>query len=537
MGSVVNKVDVNTNQVLGSGKLLKELVLQESEVIRVEIPYASNTVILNQNGQPVTVERIMDLYYPTPNVKFMIGSEEIVKLPVVVVLHAGQGTRITVAPQALELAQQGYVVLVPTYRSDRSLVSYCIGWENTVYGMVQDLRAALRHFSKAYDEAMTLPIGSIQALYGLAAAQFAVGLKASGCDANALFFSGFSGGGTAGFHTSLRVNQESFPDYLDDTEPYIVDGLLGPVNISQNGGIDAVGTPYIDGYPYPVGILRGVISRTVGVGSFDIVNYENHPNPVPVCFIHGTCDKALPYLSAQLIGANDLCDAQVTHPDGSQDSIATLFGADPISKAVAAAGVYAEMVTFCGGGHVSNPCVPELISERSFEFIRRMLNNDYEDGFLNEIVYRYHPDNYSNQCCEIDSQYTYIEKCSCDASNEIQVIDLPYITLQIQACQFNNSCGLIDYCNLVGVNDYIQDAKFSDLRMVIDNGQAYLAFHCKSSQLVLIQVFSSDGMRRMEVELYATHGENRLALPATLPKRHLLVASLGGIKSLKFILE
>ncbi len=535
MGFNVDKVDAVSGEVLSSGELLMEYVLQESETELVEIRYGTDTEIENQFGQPVLVERIMDFYYPTSEVKFFYENEEIVHLPVVVLLHAGAGTKNTMTAQAIDWARKGYAVLVPTYRSDRSLVNYCLGYENTVYGMVQDIRAVLRHFAKAHDDAMALPLETILSLYGEEAATFAAALLESRCDANSIFFSGHSGGGTAGFHTSLRIHQESFPDYLVSEEPYLIDGPLGLANLSQNGSIDAVGTSYSEGYPFPVERLKGTIARTVGVGNLDIINYENHPNPVPVCLIHGTCDKALPYMMYELIGANNICDARVTYPDGTQDSVASVFGSDPISKAVALAGAYAEMVTFCGGGHASNQCVTDIIETLSVEFIKRILNNNYSNGDLNEIVYRYHEDNYSNQCCQIDELYTYLEKCSCDGSNPFDVIELPFISLG--TCQFADSCGLEDYCELLPVSVSNTEMHPYNFRIVAEGGDVLLYFNAFASEITSIKVFSADGMQIFQAEFPVVPGENRYTLPANLPKRQLLVASLNAKRHLKFVLE
>jgi hypothetical protein len=537
IGTPVQKTNATTNEVLGTGLMLLEPVLTTQEVKKVEIRYAPDTTAINQGGNTVQVQRIMDFYYPDQQLTFTAAGEPITKLPVVVILHAGNGNRFTAANQAIDMAVRGYCVLVPTYRSDRSVANYCQGFEKTVYNGVQDIRAAIRMLTKFYEVRVNDGPQAIESQLGSNAVPAANEVASSRCDVQTLFLSGFSNGGSNAFHLATRVLQSHWADYYNSTEPYVVTGELGPANFGQNGSLDATGIPFIAGYPMPIQHLRGSISRTAGVGMLEHINYATHPNPVPVCFIHGTCDRIIPYQSGSLVGSDELCDARITFPGGEQDSIVNLFGSMPIAFEMAQQGGYAELYTFCGGGHVSNQCITALLNVEVCQFMQRILQGNTTPGQVLEKVYRYHTNNYSNQCCDIGEAYTYLEKCSCGDENPFTVTDLPYTTMN--ACQFTNPCGIVDYCALEPTAVFNPNAQlaFGKPAVVFSDGSPALSFFVSASAAITLEVYDHRGVRLHSEVVRATAGINTWPLPAELPVRSLLIGGSPQTGYTKWVLQ
>jgi|GEM_PF-3333094 len=536
IGQNVTLIESETGEIAGEGRLLVDTILEESDIVKITVRYAPDAIVFNNNGNPVNVERLVDFYFPRETILFEYEGEPITDLPLMVLLHAGSGDRNSIAEFAVDFAQRGYTVLAPSYRSNR-YKNYCHGFRSTVYGGIQDTRAAVRLLNKIVDLATEYNDTEIEAIAGNEIAAAAAFVRVSRCDIESIFMTGRSNGGSVAFHTSSRIFQNQYESFQDGFEEFIITGAAGPIDIGSNGPLDAVGVPIIEDYPFPVQSLRGVISRTAAVTDSLDVNYENHPNPVPVCFIHGTCDAPLPYDTRTVIGSDGFCDPNVTLPDATEINLATILGSNRISKFLQFQNVYSELITFCGGGHASNICVTEIVENHQIDFLVRILKNEFSPGMLQEFVYRYDPVNYSTQCCLIGEEYSYLEKCDCDSEIGQNAVDISVVGSP-EDCIFNDACSLLSYCDLtspVGTNDLTVEGV--SLTLVYSDKRFYLETPTIEGSSLITEVFDLQGNLLYTSTTQPQFPITRISLPPSLPKRQLLIGRVNGRKPIKIILD
>lgn len=153
IGQTVTKKIKATGEVVGSGELLKDPVFNpDLEVVKTTMRYAPDTMATRRSGQPYLVSRLMDFYYPTPKIALEYGNgTKVDHLPLMIVLHAGQGSKETSASYARYWASLGFTVIAPTVRSDRFGYDYCDCYRKSIYFALQDIRAAIRLYSMLYD--------------------------------------------------------------------------------------------------------------------------------------------------------------------------------------------------------------------------------------------------------------------------------------------------------------------------------------------------------------------------------------------------
>lgn len=539
VGQTVTKKMKATGVVLGTGELLKDQVFDpDSEVVKLTLRYAPDTMATRRSGLPYLVPRLMDFYYPTPKIALEYGDGTPVDhLPVMVVLHAGKGSKETSASYARYWASLGFTVIAPTVRSDRFGFEYCDCYRKSIYNALQDIRAVIRLYSKLYDYSQ-LPdselVGTVTSAQNTIIRKF----RASHTDGHSLFLIGRSYGGTVAYQAATRTDQTAFENYMWSDQPYLIDGAQGPMNMGQSGAIDGVGMPYTANYPFPADRIRGFISRTAAVfDSVGSIQYGVSANPVPGLFIHNTCDQLVPYNHRDIIHFNGLCDADVTLPGGVLDSTTTLYGSEAISLHMQQAGIYSELMTFCGGGHESNICSDELIDSESADFVRRILSGAYTPGDRVERVYRYDPANYSDQCCTIGSEYGFMLKCSCDASNPYSVVDLPYTPPP--DCPIAPTCELTSLCDLDPPGIFGNEGGGPPvdrlvLRMSTDGEGAYFEVQSHVAGNYTFRITAADGRELVVSNPHLEKGLNRLPIPAGLPKHAVLVGKVGNSLPLKF---
>lgn len=539
IGQVVIKRSAATGEVLGSGELLKDPLFDPNlEVKKLTLRYAPDTVATRRSGAVYTVSRLMDFYFPTPTINLEdTAGNAVNNLPLMVVLHSGSGSRETSAEYARYWASLGFTVIAPTVRSDRFGFDYCECYRKSFYTAIQDIRAAIRLYSKTYD--LSLLNDSMLASTGTTPGQLNVirKFRKSRTDGNAIFLIGKSYGGTIAYQAATRVQQEAFEDYLWANGPYIINGIQGPMNMGQGGAIDAVGVKTIRNYPFPASRIRGFISRTAAVfDSVETIDYGGSANPVPGLFIHNTCDKVVPYSQRDFVHNTGLCDADIVRPDGLADSTARMVGSSLITEHMHNAGVYSELLTFCGGGHDSNRCAEELIDSSSAAFVRRILSNAFIPGDRYERVYRYNEGNYSDQCCAIGDEYGFMLKCSCDTANPYSVVDLPYMDPSV--CPMAPSCELTSLCDLQAPGLFGMDVETTPVVLTIqllNDGQApYFNVGSYEAGTYGLRIMTMSGRMLYAAMLHLDVGTNHIALPAGLPTRELLIGALGNAAPVKF---
>lgn len=535
----VTKRSASTGAVLGNGELLKDQLFDPNlEVKKLTLRYGPDTVATRRSGAIYQVPRLMDFYYPDPNIILEDDGGALVDhLPLMVVLHAGSGNKETSAEYARHWASMGFTVVAPTVRSDRFGVEYCDCYRKSIYYAVQDIRAVIRLYSKIYD--LTLMGDSALESVIQSPGQLNVirKFRNSRTDGHAIFLVGKSYGGTIAYHAATRVQQGAFEDYIWANEPYVITGAQGPMNMGQGGSIDHIGLGYTANYPFPADRIRGFISRTAAVfDSVETIDYGSTANPVPGLFIHNTCDALVPYSAREYKHFTGLCDADVVLPGGIADSTTYLQGSERITKHMHNAGVYSELMTFCGGGHDSNRCAEELIDSSSAAFVRHILTNAFTPGEQYERVYRYHEGNYSSQCCDIGDEYGYMLKCSCDQENPFDVVDLPLMTAP--TCPISPTCELTSLCDLqspgmFGPEEETTSAALS-IKLVADGHAPYFDVLSSGSGIYQFRIMTTSGQVLYIATPHLDIGTNHIDLPAGLPENELLVGRIGNAVPVKF---
>lgn len=511
---------------INTGNLLMEDILTEDQLDVFTFRYDTDTVIINRNGQEVPVSRKFDIYLPDDSLSFSYDGGDINSLPVVVILHSGQGDKDSAAPNGLAWARRGYVVVIPSYRTDRLGVDYCYIYTKSLYLAAQDISAVVRSFSYLYDDSL-LPEQEINN-------NPLVGRPVGG---ESIFYSGFSYGASAGFHSASRMVQDQWEPYLGAGVEYLVDGVDGPVDLGDGGLLHSTGRDFIDNYDFPFERLKGAMSRTATLFDEDQLNYSLSPVKVPVQIVCGTCDRIIPY--EQRTFYNDgLCDARVTFPDGSSDTSLTFYGPQFISDLMDEADIYHEIITFCNGGHTTNPCVLDYINAGEIRFVTTILKEEFEHTDIYEEVYRYKFENYSNQCCQLDEgDYSYLNKCSCESDNPYEVTDLPYISMS--SCQFMNECDLDSICELIPLSDdFIEQSKItSNIGLVKCDAQLCLQFSSSVEQILSFTYYSDEGKELLSVNERIFQGVNTLPIPSALPRNRTITLRLEGYESIRFYLR
>lgn len=519
-------VDID-GDTINSGNLLMEDLLTDDQLDIFTFKYDSDTVIINRSGQQVPVSRRFDVYMPNDSLSFSYEGGDINKLPVVVILHSGQGDKESAAPNGLAWARRGYIVVVPSYRSDRLGADYCYIYTKSLYLAAQDISSIVRTFSFLYDDSV-LPEPQVEdnPLFGRRV------------DGESIFYSGFSYGGSAGLHAASRMIQDQWEPYLGADEDFQVDGEDGVVQLGDAGPLHSTGRFFIDGYDFPYERIKGVMSRTAAIFKPEQLNFSLSPVKVPVQIICGTCDQIIPYNQRTYLNDEGLCDARVTFPDGSVDSTITFYGPQAISDIMDDANIYHELITFCNGGHTTNPCVLDYINAAEIRFVSTILRDQVDHTLVYDEVYRYKFENYANQCCELEEgSYSYLQKCSCEEDNPYEVTDLPYIDQA--ACQFIDECGLDSICNLVPTSDGFFDtpAITSNISLVKCESKLCLQFSSSTEQVLNFSYYSAEGKELLSVDQAVVQGTNILPIPQQLPRNRVIILRIEGYENVKFFLR
>ena len=522
--SYVVNIDGDT---VNSGNLLQEDVLTNDQLDIFTVRYDSDTVITNRNGLEVPVSRMFDIYLPDDSLEFSYSGGDITALPVVIILHSGQGDKDSAAPNGLAWARRGFIAVVPSIRSDRLGADYCYIYTKSLYLAAQDISAVVRSFSFLYDDSQL----SEQTVEDNPLVDRRV-------DGESMFYTGFSYGASAGFHSASRMTQEQWEPYLGNGMEYQVDGEDGPVELGDAGLLHSTGRSIIEGYEFPYERIRGVMARTAAVFKPEQLNFELNPVKVPVQIVCGTCDRIIPYEQRTFLNDDGLCDARVTFPDGTSDTTITFYGPQYISDAMDEADIYHELITFCNGGHTTNPCVMDYINDAEIRFVSKILKEEVDHTEVYDEVYRYRFENYSNQCCDLDEgEYTYLAKCSCDAENPFSVTDLPYI--QLGGCQFMNECGLDSICDLIPLSDDFFDPAdiTSNISLVKCESGLCLQFASSKQRSIKLSYYTEVGKELLSVDEMVMQGINKLPIPKELPRNRTIILRLEGYESVKFFLR
>lgn len=535
VGHTVIKRSAITGEVLGSGVLFKDQIIDPTEIKKLTLRYGPDTVATRESGEVYVVSRLMDFYYLDPNIILEDSVGNVVDhLPLVITLHAGLGDKNSSADEAMFWAQLGFSVIAPTVRSDRFGYDYCDCYRKSIYYAVQDVRAVIRLYSKIYDT--SLLSNAVLQNSGLKPGQLNViqKFRSSRTDGHAIFLSGKSYGGLISYHAATRVQQVEYEDYMWANQPYVLTGAEGSMNMGQSGLIDRIGLPIVANYPFPADRIRGFISRTAMVfDSVETIDYGGTANPVPGLFVHNTCDVIVPYGARDYVHNTGRCNADWVFPSGVVNTTTHQDGSSLISDHMHESGVYSEMLTFCGGGHDSNTCNEELINDASSEFVRRILTNAFTPGDKYERVYRYDLANYSNQCCKLGDQYGFMLKCSCEASNPFDVVDFPYID-----CPIAPSCELVSMCDLQppGMIEFDEDGMPTELsiKLVADGQAPYFEAHADESGSYVFRITTISGHELYTSTVNLNIGTNRIEMPAGMPKEELLIGRVAQSTPIKF---
>jgi hypothetical protein len=512
---------------ISTGNLLKEDMLTDDQIEVFTFRYDSDTVITNRNGMEVPVSRKFDIYMPNDSLTLSYSGGDVNALPVIIILHSGQGDKESSAPNGLTWARRGYVVVVPSYRSDRLGADYCYIYTKSLYLAAQDISAIVRSFSFLYDDSL-LPEPLVEDNP----------LKGRPVDGESLFYSGFSYGGSAGFHSASRMVQEQWESYLGAGEEYKVDGEDGEIELGDGGLLHSTGRFFIDDYEFPYERLKGVMSRTAAIFKPEQLNFSLSPVKVPVQIVCGTCDQIIPYEQRDFVNDDGLCDARVTFPDGTSDTTITFYGPQYISDVMDEADVYHEIITFCNGGHTTNPCVMDYINDAEIRFVTTILKDEIDHSVVYDEVYRYQFENYSNQCCELaDGDYAYLAKCDCDPENPFEPIDLPYIPTP--NCQFMNECGLDSLCALVPLSDgfFEQSGITSNMGLVKCETGLCLQFASDNEEVLTFTYFTEEGKELLQTNVRVNQGINTIPVPDVLPRNRTIILRIEGYNNIKFFLR
>ncbi len=523
-------------ELVDAGRLFLDDIFLNTEIANVTLRYAPDTTIHNSNGNLSTVERAMDLYYPDPSILMYKDGVEITKLPMIVFMHAGQGNRLTAKSNALELTRLGYITLVPSYRLDKVASAICKGVDKGLYMAVQDARAVIRKISKLHDVGLESSPEEILATYGEDILAETQSVLESRLDGHSIFFLGFSGGGLTISNIVLSPEQEHWPSYLIDTEPFIVTAEGQSFNLSQNGLLDAVGMPFTADYPFPQDRIRGGITRATVYQRLYERDFNTIQNKVPLCLFHNTCDRLVPWNFFRVDDDTEACIQGVTMPDGTVLGPDTVYGSFPIANYMAANNVYAELHTICGGGHNSNNCINDLLVANYHPFLHKILKNTPTENYLKEKVYRFHPDNYSNQCCSIGDYYQYIEQCSCNEDNGYEVFDIDYISEP--SCLLSPECEIDDYCSLPNPLSVYDEENFKgSVRLLFDEKGLYIEAIASRAGEQEIRFVDVLGRILFSERVMLTQNEQRIYVPRSLPNDELIIGMVGDVGTVKFTLH
>lgn len=545
-GELIEKKNY-AGESLGEFICFKDELLSSEEIKVRTMRYASDTTVLNNNGNLIQVERLMDLYYPNDSLRFEFNGDSIERFPLMVLLHAGPGNKNTAVNNAMFWASRGFTVLVPTYRSNRFGFNWCYTLEASIYQSVQDVRAAVRFFTRAFDLSLAMSNEQLVEEFGpLAGPNFlelADVFRVSRVDSQNLFMTGHSYGGSTSFHLLSRLMQDDFPDYLLDSEPFVMTGPGGTANVSGNGLLDDVGNFLSLGHSFPVERIKGALCRAAAGTDLDVLFSAEESRSIPLCFIHNTCDALTPYDVRDIEGPNAICNPLIMWPNGDTDSSITAFGAYRITKVMEEKEMYYELNSFCGGGHESNVCSKELIDEQTTDFFVRVMQGEtsnHEDS--KNFVFHYDDLNYSAQCCQIGDDYAYLDICDCESPPANAIVQFLPEVFAPASCLPTLPCDLENYCDLEAdttlITSLVDGRYFRDMRLHVRNGYREVRIYDRPSSLVHIQV--TDHMGRVYHRasgITNAAGEAIIQLPEILPKMRLLILSSDGQRSLKFLLE
>ena len=475
-----------TNQngvVISQGKLFRDTLFENDYIQNITIRYAADAPTINRDGDSVLTDREMDIYYPTNvlSIKNVDGTE-IDKLPVLFITPQFRGDRTAVVVQAQNFASTGFIVVAFTYRSDfsgyedSSAFRYCMDVPSLTYEGGQDMRAAVRMFSKASADSRVLDMDQMVALYGDSAQSWALKLKNLREDTSTYLFTGYSFGSTVALNTLMRKSQSDWYSYLYATDTVSVTGMYGIKHYGNYGLLDAVGLPAIDNYPFPWDKIKGLIVNNPIVYDTTHFNFNNHPHQFPIAFIHGTCDSHLPYNHTDVTGTDGRCDAIVTDLEtGVTDTSFSMYGSYFITHLLRENGYKYEFYTFCGAGHNSGALWPHLRSLISFSFLSRAYCESISSSY--EVAYKYDLHNFSNQCCNgVDpNSSAYYFKCDCTSPNP--PIELAY---------YHNSTSDSLFCPV----DFYCDSSHLNVREVLFNSNS-IHIYSPEHQKVTLDISAS----------------------------------------------
>ncbi len=424
---IVNRSD---NSQVNEGVLLWDTLFTENQIEKLTLKYASNVTLVSKLGDHLILDRSMDIYYPTNSVLILDESNNSIKeLPIIFIAPQFSGLRENSAKQAIAYSQLGYISVVFSYRSDfsgyqdSSAFLYCIDIPTVTYLGAQDMRAAIRTFTRAVTDAKHLTNSELTQKYGQFPTSYLAKLKYLRADMQNYFVTGFSFGSTVAFNALMRNNESDWPSYLYTDSTMLIDGVFGAKTYGNYGSLDSVGSKNIRNDPFPWERIKGLFLNNASTFELSRINFNDHPSTFPIGFLHGTCDAHLFYNVDSIVGLNGSCYPQYQNLTTGEFTTSFMnYGSFAISQRLNQLGAVTEMYTFCGAGHDSGAIWPALKTQIGWGFLKRA----YCEGITQSYAqaYKLSLENFSAQCCEGAMPKPYLENCDCNGPNPPIQLDI-----------------------------------------------------------------------------------------------------------------
>lgn len=408
---------------VSEGILLWDTLFTANQIIKTTLKYAPDVQLVAKLGDSLVLNRSMDIYYPTNTLLILDElNNPVNKLPVLFIAPQFSGLREAAANHAIAYSQLGYITVVFSYRSDfsgyqdSSAFLYCADIPTITYLGAQDMRAAIRTFTRAVEDAKNLTSNELTDKYGQAPASLRSRLKNLRADMQSYFATGFSFGSTVVLNALLRNNETDWPSYLYTDSVMLVDGIFGEKAYGNYGPLDGVGMGFIRNEPFPWERIKGVFCNNASSFELSGLNFDDHPNTFPIGFMHGTCDAHLFYDVDSIVNKNGSCyPLYLNVKTGEWITAFTNYGSYPISQQLNQLGAASEMYTFCGAGHDSGALWPVLKSQIGYGFFKRAYCEGIQESFTQ--AYKLSLENFSAQCCKNSIPQPYSENCDCAGPN------------------------------------------------------------------------------------------------------------------------
>lgn len=419
----VKIVKRGNGDLVNEGVLLSDTLFAEDQIKKFTLRYAPDAEIVAKLGDSLVVDRQMDIYYPTNLLTILDDDDNPVnELPVLFIAPQFSGLREASAHHAITYSQLGYISVVFSYRSDfsgyadSSAFIYCIDVPSITYFGVQDMRAAIRMFTRATEDSKQLTYFQLIQKYGEYAYSFVPKLRPLRADMQKYLVTGFSFGSTVVLNGLVRNNQSDWPSYLYTDSIMEITGLFGDKTYGNHGLLDDQGTEWTEDEPFPWSRIQGAFCNNAITFEMAHINFNDHSTTFPIAFMHGTCDAHLFYNVDSVTGLNGVCVAEYDNLTSGESSTAyTLHGSYAVSKKLEQTGNIYELYTLCGAGHNSGALWPELKTDIAYGFLKRAYCHQIENSF--EQAYKLDLLNFSNQCCLDNHPKPYLEQCDCNSLN------------------------------------------------------------------------------------------------------------------------